>query len=82
MVDLLAMGEADSPMHISTTLPLSCPEMARPMAVAEDAFKLLGRVSDAFDNPSSHESRKDFRVNTIKIHRPQTVCSLTMRARG
>ncbi|KAG1772846.1 hypothetical protein EV702DRAFT_1132632 [Suillus placidus] len=42
------------------------------MAVAEDAFKLLGRVADAFDNPSSRESRKDFRVNTIKIHRPQT----------
>jgi hypothetical protein len=51
------------------------------MAVAEDAFKLLGRVADAFDNPSSRESRKDFRVNTIKIHRPQTVCNLTMRAR-
>ncbi|KAG2103708.1 uncharacterized protein F5147DRAFT_775834 [Suillus discolor] len=30
------------------------------MAVAEDAFKLLGRVADAFDDPSSHESRKDF----------------------
>ncbi|KAG1768844.1 hypothetical protein EDD22DRAFT_949293 [Suillus occidentalis] len=42
------------------------------MAVAEDAFKLLGRVSDAFDNPSSRESRKDFRVNTIKLHKPQT----------
>lgn len=42
------------------------------MAVAEDAFKLLGRVADAFDNPSSRESRKDFRVNTIKIHTPQT----------
>ncbi|KAG2337085.1 hypothetical protein BDR05DRAFT_993168 [Suillus weaverae] len=42
------------------------------MAAAEDAFKLLGRVADAFDNPSSRELRKDFRVNTIKIHRPQT----------
>ncbi|KAG1850218.1 hypothetical protein DFJ58DRAFT_444959 [Suillus subalutaceus] len=42
------------------------------MAVAEDAFKILGRVADAFDNPSSRESRKDFRVNTIKRHRPQT----------
>ncbi|KAG2361221.1 hypothetical protein BDR07DRAFT_1461539 [Suillus spraguei] len=42
------------------------------MAVTEDAFKLLGRVADAFDNPSSRESRKDFRVNTIKIHTPQT----------
>ncbi|KAG1741319.1 hypothetical protein EDB19DRAFT_1705361 [Suillus lakei] len=42
------------------------------MAATEDAFKLLGRVADAFDNPSSRESRKDFRVNTIKIHRPQT----------
>lgn len=79
---MLAMSEADSPTHISTTLPLSCPETARPMAVTEDAFKLLGRVSDAFDNPSSRESRKDFRVNTIKLHKPQTVCSLTMRARG
>jgi hypothetical protein len=76
------MGEADSPTHISATLPLSCPETAIPMAVAEDAFKLLGRVSDAFDNPSSRESRKDFRVNTIKLHRPQTVCSLPVRARG
>ncbi|KAG1845236.1 hypothetical protein C8R48DRAFT_779977 [Suillus tomentosus] len=42
------------------------------MAVAEDAFKLLGRVADAFDDPSSCESRKDFRVNTIKIRKPQT----------
>ncbi|KAG2038286.1 hypothetical protein BDR03DRAFT_955072, partial [Suillus americanus] len=42
------------------------------MAVAEDAFKILGRVADAFDNPSSRESRKDFRVNTIKRHKPQT----------
>ncbi|KAG2038289.1 hypothetical protein BDR03DRAFT_1091328 [Suillus americanus] len=42
------------------------------MAIAEDAFKILGRVADAFDNPSSRESRKDFRVNTIKRHRPQT----------
>ncbi|KAG2134908.1 uncharacterized protein EDB93DRAFT_1107237 [Suillus bovinus] len=42
------------------------------MAVAEDAFKLLGRVADAFDNPSSRESRKDLRVNTIEIHKPQT----------
>lgn len=69
---MLVMGEADSPTHISTTLPLSCFETAISMAVAEDAFKLLGRVSDAFDNPSSRESRKDFRVNTIKLHRPQT----------
>lgn len=79
---MLAMSEADSPTHISTALPLSGPETTRPMAVAEDAFKLLGRVSDAFDNPSSRESRKDFRVNTIKLHKPQTVCSLTMRAKG
>ncbi|KAG1734439.1 uncharacterized protein EDB91DRAFT_1348578 [Suillus paluster] len=42
------------------------------MTATEDAFELLGRVADAFDNPSSRESRKDFRVNTIKIHRPQT----------
>ncbi|KAG2132058.1 hypothetical protein DEU56DRAFT_812846 [Suillus clintonianus] len=42
------------------------------MAATEDAFKLLARIADAFDNPSSRESRKDFRVNTIKIHRPQT----------
>ncbi|KAG1741295.1 hypothetical protein EDB19DRAFT_1705244 [Suillus lakei] len=42
------------------------------MAATEDAFELLGRVADAFDNPSSRESRKDFRVNTIKIHKPQT----------
>jgi hypothetical protein len=52
------------------------------MAVAEDAFKLLGRMADAFDNPSSTNHAMTPRyLNAIKIHRSQTVCDLIMCAR-
>ncbi|KIJ59775.1 hypothetical protein HYDPIDRAFT_43804 [Hydnomerulius pinastri MD-312] len=38
----------------------------------EDSLKVLGRVADAFDHPSSHETHKELRLNAIKTHRPQT----------
>ncbi|KAG0697116.1 hypothetical protein DFH29DRAFT_166655 [Suillus ampliporus] len=55
--------------------PSSCPELPeRPYQwlPLKTHSSFLLEVADAFDNPSSRESRKDFRVNTIKIHRPQT----------
>ncbi|KIJ08973.1 hypothetical protein PAXINDRAFT_17927 [Paxillus involutus ATCC 200175] len=46
----------------------------RDAAESEDALKVLGRVADAFDHPSSHEIHKELRliVHAIKTHRPQT----------
>ncbi|KAH7881839.1 hypothetical protein F5I97DRAFT_1914566 [Phlebopus sp. FC_14] len=39
----------------------------------EDALKLLGRVADAFDHPSSRETYNGLTLSSIKTHRPQTV---------
>ncbi|KIJ12936.1 hypothetical protein PAXINDRAFT_14299 [Paxillus involutus ATCC 200175] len=52
----------------------------RDVAKSEDALKVLGRVADAFDHPSSHEIHKEIRliVHAIKTHRPQTVRPLSV----
>lgn len=48
---------------------------------SEDALKVLGRVADAFDNPSLHSTDKEvlFAVNVVKSRRLLTVrpCPLT-----